>query len=178
MTGLSDIDYLSGAPPSTDDERDAVFCERYVTYEAQHKPDAHILAFIDAGLEEVQWPIAVAAERHLNKAHIQKMLPVVRRMMKAMQPLAAEVTRERAEAEMQDIQEKAIRDRQYSPAIKAAELKYKLAGLITDQININHNITVSTMSDADLEKIAASKKPVVLEHIADPETLLISGPGK
>ena len=176
MTGLDSIDYLSGSAPSTDDERDAVFCERFVTYEAQHKSDAHILAFIDAGLEEVQWPIAVAAERHLNKSHIQKMLPVVRRMMKAALSMTVDVTRERGIAEMQDIQEKAVRDRQYSPAIKAAETKFKLAGLITDAPNLHMNVTVNTLSDAELEKIVSSKKPVTLEHVAEP--LLISGPQK
>lgn len=142
-------------PDSNTEERDSIFISRYLSYEAEGRKDAAVRACIDARLQEPSWPIDVTAERTVER--LSRQINAQRRVHKS-KKVPESVTLETGVADMQQVYQAALADKQYAPAIKAKETQFKLLGFLKpDGPTLNVNINAKMLSDDQLQQIAAGK---------------------
>lgn len=151
-----------------DPEKLAAFVSEFLRHESQ--PDAGVIAVTRAGLRDPAWPPSMMAERYLAMPEIQAMLDMARRFYKPRE--VKDVSTSSLSDDMEDVYQRALTDRQYQAAISAKKIQAELHSLLKQQVEHTHNITVKTVSDAQLEKIAAGGivegefKEIAPEHAA------------
>lgn len=132
-------------------EQLAVFTQEYCRHIDQ--PDAAVIAVTRAGLRDPMWPPQIVAERYLARDDVQAMVSVLKQVFKPRE--TTEVTTQTLSEAAEEIAQNALRDRQYQPAIAARKFQAELHGLLTQKIEHTHKVTVKTLTDEQLEKIAA-----------------------
>lgn len=129
----------------------AVFVQEYIRHFDQ--PDAGVIAVTRAGLRDPAWPPSTMAERYLARADVQAMIEVGRKFYKPRE--TKDVSTQTISDDVEQVYQAALQDRQYQAAIGAKKLQAELHSLLKQQIEHTHNVTVKTVSDAQLEKIAS-----------------------
>ncbi len=136
-----------------DPDQDAVFVERFVD------TNDPVLACVQAGISDNRFPIQVVAERQLARAEIKAAIAALQKI-RASSKASVEITRESVLADMQNVYEKALADREYNSAIAAKKLQAALAGWLTATLNINHRHTVDDLGTAELMRIASQGRVI------------------
>lgn len=126
-------------------ERDAVFIEQY------RKTGDPIVACVRAGIRDPRYPISYTAERQLAKPEIQRALETLKN--EEIGSLPPTHTRESIIAELQEVQERALRDSQYNATISAIREKAGLLGYRDQKINVTSNVNVTHMTNDQLMRI-------------------------
>lgn len=135
-----------------DPEKLATFILEYLRNEG--KDDAGVLAVTAADLRHPQYLPHSIAEYLLSSPEIQAAIKAARPSHKPSGQ--KKVSAETISQDMEVIYQRALDDRQYTAAIAAKKLQGEAAGVITKNIDVNIKHTITTMSDADLERIAKS----------------------
>lgn len=134
-----------------DPDQLAIFVMEYIR--AGDAPDAGVVAVTRAGLRDPAWPPSSMAERILADPEIQQKIKFAKTVYKPL--VTKDVSRDTISSDMETIYQKALGDRQFQAAIGAKKLQAELHSLLKQTVEHNHNITVKTVPDAQLEKIAA-----------------------
>lgn len=129
----------------------AVFVTEYVRH--QDQPDAGVIALTRAGLRDPAWAPSTMAERYLAREDVQAAIAIARKFYKPVD--TKEVTTQTLSDHLEHIIQQALQDRQYQPAINGRKLQAELHGLLKQQVEHTHKVTVKTLTDEQLEKIAA-----------------------
>lgn len=143
------FDILQDADP----ESLATFVTEYVR--RQNEPDAATHAVIAAQLREARWLPHQIGEMLLARPEIQAAISVVQSAYKPRE--TKEVTLNTISTDMEVLYQEAKNARQFTAAIAAKKLQAELHGMLSKDININVKHSVSTMTDAELEKLARKK---------------------
>lgn len=133
-----------------DPDKLATFVTEYLRNE--QRDDAGILAVTAADLRHPQYLPHSIAEYLLATPEIQAAIKAARSLYKP--PVQKKVSAETISQDMEVIFQRALDDRQYTAAIAAKKLQGEANGLLTKQVDVNVRHTLTTMSDADLERIA------------------------
>lgn len=141
-------------PPSpTDHDADAVFVIQYV----QHRDP--VRACVEAGLSDTNFPITVYARQVLERPEIKSAIAVLEKVQPAGGPIT-DVTLDAAVARLLVISEKAEAGGEYNAAINAIKTIGAFKNWLSQNINVNHRMVASDMSDDDLERIASQKNAI------------------
>lgn len=150
----------------TQEERDEIFVQEYVKLRAAKKKNAGELACVRAGITNSEYSMSVIAERQLAKVSIQREIKKLEETEVEVE--RTEVSRDLILGELQDIYQKALKDKSYPSAISAVKTQAQLLGMLDQTVNVNHTVTAK---DLDLDTLRAMvserAKPVkVIEGVA------------
>lgn len=129
----------------------SIFISEYVKHFDQ--PDAGVIAVTRAGLRDPAWPPSIMAERYLAMPEIQTAIQAAQKFYKPVE--RKDVSQQTITDDLENVFQKAMDKDQYQAAIAAKKLQAELHSLLKQTIEHNHSVTVKTVSDAQLEKIAS-----------------------
>lgn len=144
--------------PLEDPEKLAIFVQEYVRHEGQE--DAAVIAMSRADLRDPRFHPVTLADRVLAKPEIQAAIRAVRAVSKP--EIMVDITAASITNDLENLYQKCMDERQYTPAIAAKKTQAELAGLLKRDITITHKHAVSDMTDEQLEQIA-KRKPIDVE---------------
>ena len=134
----------------TQEERDDIFVREYVKLRALKKANAGELACVRAGITNSEYSMSVIAERQLAKVSIQREIKKLEETEVEVE--RTEVSRDLILGELQDIYQKALKDKSYPSAISAVKTQAQLLGMLDQTVNVNHTVTAK---DLDLDTLRA-----------------------
>lgn len=141
--------------------QDAVFVEEFLRHEGRDDAAA-IVAYKRAGFVEPQWPMAIAAERHLKR--LKPAIDAARKTFTT--AIKNERSRDSILADLDDIYDSALKDKDHSAAINAKRLEAQLQGFLEDKVSVTHKMEIGQLSDEQLLRVI-NRKPVVDGEFTD-----------
>lgn len=135
-------------------DADQVFVETYLKHEGDEA--AALIAYRRAGFIEPEYPIVVAASRHL--ARLKPEIDAARGVVKSL--VRADRSRDSLLTDLDKVFESALADKDHAACVNAKRLQAQIDGLLVEDVRVTHKVDVTMMTDEQLLKIINSK-PVV-----------------
>lgn len=139
------------------DRRDEVFVAEFV------KTEDALLACTRAGITDPKYPIAVLARRMLGRPEIIAAIEAAREEARREPERPLVPTKLSISADLDRVFEAAMDDGGYAAAVSAKKTQAQLLGLLETTMNVRVTHEVSTMTDEQLEQIAARGAGPVIE---------------
>lgn len=135
-----------------DSKRDSIFVREYLRNESRDDAAA-VIAYRKAGFRDPAYPVSIAAERVLVRPEIQSAITAGRKTFKNL--VGSEHTRESIVSILDEVVQSALGEKDHSAAVNGLRAQAQILGFMEQSLTITHKQDVSTLTDEQLEKIAA-----------------------